>query len=484
MTSSEQDTRLEILNSLLTTPHRELDKIAELHKSMSVRDALFYTHLAVWYQQNGDVRDHKEVFISHLLVSDDADFREAGIALMEELPPYQVSRVVDFMKRKLGKLPRSTRTAIRDYLHERERDPNYFDRAVVRSRKAVKHLYASLSIKPGERAHAILFENNPPKDSVFYALKQLSKAKDADAQSRIIREFKIPWVVAVGALKSLTPEVLSALVENMSPQEVINALNSLKTRGAFDDPVLKKAIDTKIGKAASSDRVSAFKAMKAAEMTVVDDETSEKLEQVINERLQKKGAISKDTALLIDKSSSMSVALDVGKQLGSMISGITKADLLVYVFDESPTRLELPADASVSQWDKNLQLVFPGGATSIGACLEAMKKEKQIVEQIIIVSDLNENVEPFLPDALKRYCDSINSIPGLVLVKVGQHTEFLESQLKHSQIQFDTFIFEGDYYSLPNLIPILSRPSRMDLLFDILATSLPTRKKFAVQVTG
>jgi hypothetical protein len=69
MNTAERDLRLEMLNSLLTTPHRELGKVAELHKLMVELDPIFYGHLAVWYQRNGDVRDHKEVFVGHLLTS-------------------------------------------------------------------------------------------------------------------------------------------------------------------------------------------------------------------------------------------------------------------------------------------------------------------------------------------------------------------------------------------------------------------------------
>ena len=32
MNTAERDLRLELLNSLLTTPHRELEKVAEFHK--------------------------------------------------------------------------------------------------------------------------------------------------------------------------------------------------------------------------------------------------------------------------------------------------------------------------------------------------------------------------------------------------------------------------------------------------------------------
>ncbi|WP_293078529.1 hypothetical protein [Okeania sp. SIO3B5] len=40
----------------------------------------------------------------------------------------------------------------------------------------------------------------------------------------------------------------------------------------------------------------------------------------------------------------------------------------------------------------------------------------------------------------------------------------MESQLKQKQAPVETFTFKGDYYSLPNLVPMLSRKSRLELL--------------------
>src|ERR1043166_6438716 len=85
----ERDLRLEMLNSLLTTPHRQLEKVAEVHKEMGELDPLFYAHLAVWYQKHGDVRDHTEVFLGNLLVSELPEHRDAGFMLLQEFPPYQ-----------------------------------------------------------------------------------------------------------------------------------------------------------------------------------------------------------------------------------------------------------------------------------------------------------------------------------------------------------------------------------------------------------
>jgi hypothetical protein len=54
-------------------------------------------------------------------------------------------------------------------------------------------------------------------------------------------------------------------------------------------------------------------------------------------------------------------------------------------------------------------------------------------------------------------------------------SNYLERQLQQNQVAFETFTFAGDYYSLPNLVPLLSRPSRLELLMEILETPLPVR---------
>src|SRR6476620_1796513 len=95
--NAEQDLRLTILNSLLTTPHRELAKVWPLHQEMVQKDPRFYVRLGAWYHDHGDVRDHKEMFIINLVLSDFEGHRDVGLALLRELPPYEVVRVLDFI---------------------------------------------------------------------------------------------------------------------------------------------------------------------------------------------------------------------------------------------------------------------------------------------------------------------------------------------------------------------------------------------------
>lgn len=64
----------------------------------------------------------------------------------------------------------------------------------------------------------------------------------------------------MGAIKQLTPTVLVALINSMSPQEVINNLKSLQVRGAMENSQVKALIDEKLDLAASDVRVAALKA--------------------------------------------------------------------------------------------------------------------------------------------------------------------------------------------------------------------------------
>jgi hypothetical protein len=293
-------------------------------------------------------------------------------------------------------------------------------------------------------------------------------------QAQLIVEHKIPYTVAVGAIKQITPTVLVALINSMSPQEVINHLKSLQTRGAMANPQVKALIDEKLAQAQGDNRVATFKGRVATDSAELDAETAAKLEQVMDQQVKKRGKISKPSALLVDKSSSMESALEVGKRIAALISGITESDLFVYAFDTLPYPIKASGN-QMSDWERAFQHLNANGATSIGAPLEAMRLRKQQVEQIILVTDEGENTAPYFAETYEAYKRDLNIEPSVLIVKVGYAYDWLERKLQERQAQVDTFTFAGDYYSLPNLIPLLSRPSRLELLMEILEIPLPVR---------
>jgi hypothetical protein len=525
----EQDLRLDLLNTLLTTPHRKLDQIWPVHSEMVQKDPRFYVRLGAWYNDHGDVRDHKEMFIVTLVLSQFEGHRDVGLAMLRNLPPYEVVRVLDFihgrkttrkvrpkadkpkmerkrpgfLKRLLGAAPaedaapagaasapvqtvvedfglfrnppRALKTEIVRYLHEREKDPDWFDSTVLVARKAVKRLYALLHVKPGERAQKILFDEDPPADSRLFALRELAKATTPADQARAILAHRIPYRVAATVVQQITPTVLLALIETMSPQELINNLAALQRRGAMDNPDLRTLIEKKLDKAKTGARVSAFKAEEAMKAANLSADVRQKLEQVADTQVKAKGRINRPTALLIDKSGSMELAIELGKRIGALISAICEKELYVYAFDTIAYPIDRAGD-DLAAWEKALQGITAGGGTSCGVGLESLTRKRQYVEQIILVSDEGENTAPLFLDSLKKYREAVKADPNVCFVKTPGSSDQLENQCRQSGTLFDAFQFTGDYYALPNLVPMLSRPSKLELLMEIMDYPLPARK--------
>ena len=521
---NERDPRLDLLNTLLTTPHRNLTALYPLHQEILTQDPRFYVRLAAWYADHGDVRDHQEMFVICLCLSQTEGHRDVGLALLRRLPPYQLARVVDFIKGRQVKrrvpaagataasatqtpsttataggrgkkprkpsapvetkleqvglfvnVPRSMRTEIERYLRERETRAEKFDQAVLHARSAIKRLYAGLHIRPSARAQALLFSEEPPEGSVFAAMRAIRGAETPAEQARAIVEHRIPYRVATSLITQMSPTVLAALVEVMTPQEVINNIGSLKARGAFDNEDVKTLVEAKLEAAKSDKRVSAYKAKVAVAAADASGELAEQLDAITEAQVRAKGRITRSTALMIDKSGSMTVAIELGRQLGAMISAISDAELVAYAFDTIAYPIE-PQGAALADWEKALAGISAGGGTSCGVAIEMMRRKGQRVEQFILVTDEGENQAPLFANAYKAYSEETQTRPDVILVKVGHATNTLERACATLGIAPSVFTFSGDYYALPNLIPLLQRPSMVDMLLEILEYPLPARK--------
>jgi hypothetical protein len=62
------------------------------------------------------------------------------------------------------------------------------------------------------------------------------------------------------------------------------------------------------------------------------------------------------------------------------------------------------------------------------------------------------------------------------IVRTPGGSSGIETQCRNAGVMVDVFQFAGDYYSLPNLVPLLSKPSKLELLMEIMEYPLPVRK--------
>lgn len=510
--NDEQDVRVGMLNSFLSCPHRDTDQLKEIHLELQRVDPLFYSHLAAWYFKNGDIRDHKEVFVGALVCDPFIDNREVGLALFRKLPTFLKRKVVGFIKgkkiklrKKTGKkikkgkklvdeitievktaglyknIPTSFRNDVKAFLSYVESDPAIFDSIVIKNKDDLKGLYATLHIAPNDRTEEILFKDKYPEDSKLNIFQQIADAKSPAKVAKLIVENKIPYTVAVGLVNKVTPSILVALINAMSPQEVINNYASLEEKGAMKNADTKALISDKLEKAKKAKGVSALKSKEAIKTGRVKDEKAAKqLQEIADIQIKKRGIIKVSTGILIDKSGSLDSAIEIGKSVSALISGATEADLSVIAFDTSAR--EIVADGpNMSDWEKAFSPIHAHGGTSIGSALDFLMRKNKAVEQIVVITDEGENNAPYFHNVFPKYVEKFNVTPTITIIYINTHygNKELSKCLKQAKIAFDYYEPAGnDYYALPGLIPLLSRKSKLDLLYEIMDTPLPKRESF------
>jgi hypothetical protein len=179
--------------------------------------------------------------------------------------------------------------------------------------------------------------------------------------------------------------------------------------------------------------------------------------------------------IISHNSGSMHAAIEVGRQLGAMISAICTSDLFAYAFDTIAYPIEVKG-TSLADWERALKGINANGGTSCGVALDWMRKKGQRVEQVIMVTDEGENTAPRFREAYEAYAAEVGVRPDVFFVKVGSTSDQLERDCNTLGVAPTAFVFGGDYYALTNVIPLLTRPSLQDLLMEILEYPLPERK--------
>jgi hypothetical protein len=93
-----------------------------------------------------------------------------------------------------------------------------------------------------------------------------------------------------------------------------------------------------------------------------------------------------------------------------------------------------------------------------------------------MITDEQQNTPPPFVTALLEYREALQTNPAVVIVRTPGGSDYIEQQCRRADVPVDVFNFTGDYYSLPNLVPMLSRPSKLELLMEIMSYPLPQRK--------
>ena len=468
--------RNQLINQLLHIGHGNLDIYNEIGLKAAQFESELFSHLIAWNHKKGEVRDSKVAFpILALRGSSDRELYENAVAHLTLLDPRNFLRGIYYnrsLPRTTGGGGRVLKKGIEFYIRMREKNRNWWNQTALQHRKSLKALYALNHIKPAPFAQKILFEKIYPHNSTFTFLKHLKNMDPEEAAGTILNH-KIPFITAVGALGGIKnkPDIILALIERMSGAELINNTQMLQRYGVFDNPPLKAAYDNAIERTKKDKRVSSLKATRASEF-IKDKRASKKLKQIQEQRLQELGGIEGDWLVLGDRSGSMSTAINVARNVASLITKQVKGKVHLIFFNVSPVNFDVTGKSleEITDMTKRLNAT---GSTSIGCGLDLLLEKGIVINGIVICSDGGDNTTPKFHDAYTRYIKKFGIEPTVYLFHVPGDSDALSEYCHRTNIMLEKFELgeNVDFYSLPNIVKTL-RTSRYSLLEEIMEMPL------------
>ena len=473
--------RNKIINQLLHIGHGDLGIYTPVGLQAVQDEAELFAHLIAWNFEKGEVRDSKVAFpVLALRGDEDLELYENAVAHLLLLDPRNLVRAVLFHKelKNLGYTVRSSakrmmKNGIEQYIRVREGNKGWWTRTALQHRSSLKELYARSHIKPNPFAQAILFEKKKPQGTVFEAISHLKTMSPMEAAGTILH-YKIPFIVAVGALGGLKnkPDIIMALIDQMSGNELINNTEMLRRMGVFENPVLKSSYDSAVERMRNDKRVSTLKATKAAK-AIKDEKISQKMQHIQEEKLTQLGGIDGDWLVLGDRSGSMQKTIQLAREIASLISQQVNGNVHLVFFNTSPTRYDVTGKTLKEINDMTSRVKAVGG-TSIGCGLELINGANIVVNGIVICSDGGDNTHPYFHQEYKKYALQTGIAPTVYLFHVHGDRDVLSHYCQMEGIPVQKFdMSKADYYSLPNLIKTL-RSNRYTLVDEIMQQPLLT----------
>jgi len=471
----ETDVRVGILKSILNTPHNKLSELVPLHKENLKIDPLFYSKLSIYYDKHGEVRDHKKLFAAGIITSPLYEFRDLGGLLMLKLNAKDYLKTVklsmDDFQGKSGGKRRRLRYYTQKYLRFFEKQANNGNSGrFLQNAKFLRNLYRIMHVAPEEAAAKSLKFKAPDDAKPYEAFKILSlitKTKDEEQICEYITKYRLPALSLIGAVKNITPAIAASMLEGMTPKQTQIFIKMFQRRGVLKDFDFKKAVNAKIKKGAKKGNLS-MRGVKAAKVTGADTDI---MTTATDNFVKSLPPINKKILLCIDKSSSMQVAISLGKDIASILAAKIvdpKNNLRIYAFNNVASKIPLPTKALYSEFDINFRYMRANGTTSLGAPLKkAVMQEDFKPGTIVFITDGVENEPPYLNKVIENYFANVRIISCLVGTRICP-IEIDENLKKSKSIEVENIDFsKGDYYSLPNLVKVIASGGIRDLMEEI-----------------
>lgn len=471
----KQFSQAQLVNQILKIGHGDLSVFTSTGTYAAQNEPELFGHLISWNTKHGQVRDSKVALpILALRGPVDDQLYENAAANLCLLSPRDLVRATRFHR----ELPRCNgggswlKRAVHAYIRHREFNRGMWNATAVQHRKSLKTLYSMNHIKPISWVQDILFEGKYPTGSIFEDIKNLKNMDPKQAAGTILNR-KIPFLIAVGAMEGIKdkPDVILAMISQMTKAELINNTAMLERWGVMGDDVLHAEYKAGLEKE-SKGKVSTLKAKQAVK-TVKSKKAKATLKDTQEKELDNLKGIEGDWLIMGDRSGSMHATITMAIELASFMTRKVTGKVYLVMFNTIPIFIE--ATGLTLEQIQEKASYFANGGTSIGCGLDLIREKNLMVNGIAICSDGGDNSNPYFHTAYKRYVSHMGIEPTVYLYHVPGDPNNMEAYCERDGIQVETFEMgrNVDYYSIPQLA-LTMRTSRYALIEEILDHKLLT----------
>jgi len=484
-------TKNEILSELSKSPHGNYKEYILVCTRAAMQEPDFLAHLISWNRDNGQIRDSKvalpvvSLSVPTFALGLTREIRENSLAHLALLDPRNFVKALRFAKEvKLPNLGHQIRNLVERYLRYREADwDRRFIPTVTRYRKDLKELYALYHISRPEKVGIALFNGErgqakvkPAKGTVLEGIARLKDMGVTEAAAFITSQ-RIPYLTAKGVLgkRVSEPDILRALIDRMSPTELVTSIKMIEKAGLANLPAVRGAVETAMNRAASSG-ANLLKTTQAVE-AIEDESLKEKLKGLQERQIQSARTVEGDWLVLGDKSGSMAACIEGARQLAATLAKLVTGKVYLVFFDSSPQFIDVTGMTYDQIINRTVGVTARGG-TSIGCGLQYLIDRKIAVQGIAVVSDAQENVAPYFAERYVRYAQLMGVEPAVYLYRVGNRdgtSKDLADSMKQVGVGLEEFKLSstGDYYSIPAFAKTMT-VNRYGLIDAVLNTPLIT----------
>lgn len=474
-------TRNALIAQLIKSPHGKLDEYRAVGATAAKEDPEFFAHLVAWNQAHGSIRDAKVALPVLALGNPSANlygaFQENALAHLAMQSPRDLVRALDFAKGHTSTHGRAITRVVHRYLRTREMNAKWWERTVMQHRSDMKALYARTHFASNGRTQTVLFGKKGALPPAFETLRQL-KNMPADEVAGAIIKYQYPFLTLTGALGSRLkePDIVLALIDRMSPTELVTNTKMLERLGIKTNPSLRAAYEQALGRVETKTKgqVPLLKTTRAAE-AVDDEKLKAKLQATQERQLSASKGIEGNWLILADKSGSMTAAIETARHIAAIIARLVKGQVHLVFFDVTPRHLDVTGK-TLDEITEATKHVHAQGGTSIGCGLHYAIMANLDVNGIAIVSDGGENNHPYFHQVYQTYCTvTVEREVPVYFYHVPGDTNYLSQTMERAHQKMEVFDLPSkvDYYSLPNLVQTM-RTNTYSLVDEIYATPLLT----------